>query len=114
MENQDNQQTIHDGKNMAVIAYITLIGLIAAFVMNNDQKNTFASYHIRQCLGLVCTGFALSLVNIIPILGWIVSIIGMICLFVFWVMGLFNALNGREKPIPVLGNYYSKWFAGIQ
>ena len=110
----ENQQTIQDGKNMAVIAYITVIGLIAAFVMNNDKKNPFASYHIRQCLGLVCTGLALSFVNIIPILGWIVSIIGMICLFILWLTGLLNALNGRKKPLPVLGEYYSKWFEGIQ
>jgi len=36
------------GKTAAVVAYITLIGTIIAFFMNNDDKNQFASFHIRQ------------------------------------------------------------------
>ena len=31
---------------MAIIAYITIFGLIAAYFMNNDKKNPFASFHI--------------------------------------------------------------------
>jgi len=109
----NTQNNIAEGKNIATIAYITLIGLIVAFVQNGEKKNTFASYHIRQSLGLMCTGLALSFVNIIPILGWIISILGIIGLMVLWVMGLLNAINGKEQPIPILGNLYSKWFANI-
>ena len=108
------QNHIVDGKSTATIAYITLIGLIIAFVQNNEKKNAFAAYHIRQSLGLMCTSFALAFVNIIPILGWIVSILGMIGLIVLWISGLLNAVNGKERPIPVLGNLYNKWFTGIQ
>lgn len=110
----NTHNNIANGKSTAVIAYVTLIGLIIAFVQNNEKKNTFATYHIRQSLGLMCTGFALAFVNIIPILGWIVSILGMIVLFIFWISGLMNAINGKQKPIPVLGNSYNKWFSGIQ
>ena len=116
MENQN--QTIvennqHGGKQTAIIAYITLIGLIIAFVMNSEKKNSFAAYHIRQSLGLMCTGFALAFVNIIPILGWIVSVFGAIFLIILWVIGLMNAVNEKEAPVPVFGNFYSKWFANI-
>lgn len=106
-------KTITDGKTTATIAYITLIGLIIAFVQNSEKKNTFAAYHIRQSLGLMCTGFVLGLANIIPILGWILSILGTIVLIVLWIMGLMNAINGKEQPIPLLGNLYNKWFANI-
>lgn len=112
METQDNS-SLNEGKNIAIIAYITLIGLIIAFVQNGEKKNSFAAYHIRQSLGLICTSFALALVNIIPILGWIVSILGVIFIMVLWVIGLLNAVNGKEKPIPVLGNLYNKWFQNI-
>ncbi len=114
MEIQNTNQTVQDGKNIAIIAYITLIGLIIAFVMNNDKKNPFANYHIRQSVGLMCTALALSLVNIIPILGWVIALVGSIALIAFWVMGLLNAVNGKEAPIPLLGDLYNKWFAGIQ
>lgn len=29
---------IKEGKNIAIISYITIVGLIIAFVMNNDKK----------------------------------------------------------------------------
>ncbi|HNJ60379.1 MAG TPA: hypothetical protein PLS16_04540 [Chitinophagales bacterium] len=110
----NTQQSITEGKSTAIIAYITVIGLIIAFVQNSEKKNTFANFHIRQSLGLMCTGFALGLVNIIPILGWIVSVFGMIVLLILWISGLLNALNGKESPVPILGNLYNKWFSGIQ
>ncbi len=47
-----------DAKKIAIIAYITIIGLIIAYVMNNDKKLPFASYHIRQSLGLGVTALA--------------------------------------------------------
>lgn len=101
-------------KNTAIIAYITLIGLIIAFVMNNDKRYSFAAWHIRQSLGLMCTGFALGLINVVPILGWFISIIGTLCLMVIWLFGLLNAINGKEAPVPLLGKLYNKWFAGIK
>lgn len=112
MEN-NTQSNIVEGKSTATIAYITLIGLIIAFVQNGEKKNKFASYHIRQSLGLMCTGFVLALVNVMPFLGWIISILGVIGLMVLWFMGFMNAINGKEQPIPLLGNLYARWFANI-
>lgn len=113
MENTITEKTIEDGKNIAAIAYITLIGLIIAFVQNNEKKNAFAVYHIRQSLGIIVTGFALGVVGIIPVLGWLVLIFGSMGLVVLWVIGLMNALNGKMAPVPVLGKKYNQWFAGV-
>lgn len=112
-QNETSATIAPDDKKIAVIAYITIIGLIAAFVMNNEKKQAFAQFHIRQCLGLALTGVALWAIGIIPILGWIISILGTLALIVMWFIGLFGALNGRTKPIPILGGHYQKWFANI-
>ncbi|GGG39893.1 DUF4870 domain-containing protein [Bizionia arctica] len=104
---------VNEGKNIAVIAYITIIGLIIAFVMNNEKKNPFASYHIKQSLGLALTGLALGVIGMIPILGWIINIIGIFVLIYMWIMGLVNAINGNEKPVPILGNKYLEWFKNL-
>lgn len=104
---------VSDGKTIAIIAYITLIGLIIAFVLNTEKKNSFAVYHIRQALGLGLTGLVLGMINIIPILGWFISIIGFIVLFIMWISGLISALNGKEKPVFLLGEKYQEWFKGI-
>jgi|SRR5690554_1661774 len=107
-------ETVAEGKNIATIAYITLIGLIIAFVQNNEKKNAFAFFHIRQSLGLCVTGLALSIIGIIPILGWIVYIIGLFVLIYMWIIGLMNAINSKEKTVPFLGNKYEEWFKGIK
>lgn len=108
-----SSNTIEEGKTIAIIAYITIFGLLIAFLMNNDKKNSFASYHLRQSLGLVLTSLALSVISIIPILGWIVSLLGSIFIIVLWVIGLMGALNGKEKPVPFLGKKYQEWFKSL-
>ncbi|MFD2916594.1 DUF4870 domain-containing protein [Psychroserpens luteus] len=110
---ENNTVTTNEGKNIAIIAYITLIGLIIAFVMNNDKKNEFAKYHIKQSLGLALTGLALGMIGMIPILGWIINILGIFVLLYMWIMGLINAINGQEKPVPILGNKYLEWFKNL-
>lgn len=101
------------GKDIAIISYITIIGLIAAFIMNSEKKAAFANFHIRQVLGLAVTGLALGIFGMIPILGWLVAIFGSILLVIMWVVGLINAVNGKEKPVPILGNKYQEWFKGV-
>lgn len=81
--------------------------------MNNDKKNAFASFYIRQTLGIGLTGLALSVLNVVPILGWIISIFGSIFLFILWVISLIGAISGKEKVVPLLGVKYQEWLAGI-
>lgn len=104
---------ISEGKTIAIIAYITFIGLIIAFVLNIEKKNSFALYHIRQSLGLVLVALVLGIVNIIPILGWVVSIVGSVILLIMWISGLMSALNGKEKPVFLLGEKFQEWFRDI-
>lgn len=108
-------EDIEAGKTIAIISYLTLIGLIIAFVMNNEKKNCFGAFHIRQMLGLGLTFIALSIVAaIIPIIGWfVVGPIGSILLLIMWISGLINAINGKIKPMPILGNKYAEWFKGV-
>lgn len=113
MKNTQNE-TITEGKNMATIAYITIIGLIIAFVQNNEKKNAFAFFHIRQSLGIFVTGLALGIIGMIPILGWIINILGIFVLIYMWIVGLINAINGKEKTVPLLGDKYEEWFKGIK
>lgn len=113
MEQKEIITQTKDGRNTAMIAYLTLIGLIIAFVMNNDKKEPFASYHIRQSLGLALTALVCSFINIIPILGWILYIPILIIIIIMWVGGLMNAINGKEKPIIILGKKYEEWFKNL-
>ena len=108
MENQ----TVNEGKTIAIISYITWIGTLVAFIMNNDNKNSFAAFHIRQMIGLSL--FSLANVFIIApyIGGWISGAISL-GLFVLWIIGLIGAVQGEEKKIPLLGDLFQDWFKSV-
>jgi len=115
MSNEQNKpvttNNVEAGKTTAIISYITFIGTIIAFVMNNDKKNPFAAFHIRQMIGLVL----LSLVNsfvITKISSYAAGGIGIV-LFVFWIIGFIGAVQGQEKKVPLLGDMFQDWFKGI-
>lgn len=104
--------TVQEGKTIAIISYLWVIGLIIAFIMNKDKKNSFASFHIRQMVGLAI----LSLINSFVIARfagyYVTSAIG-IALLILWVIGLIGAVQGEEKKIPLLGDMFQDWFKGI-
>lgn len=100
-------------KTTGIIAYLTIFGLIAAIIMNKEPKNEFASYHIRQSLGLCVTGIGLFVVGLVPLIGWLISIIGTIFIVILWLLGFINAINGHEKPVPLLGTKYMEWFKNV-
>jgi uncharacterized membrane protein len=107
-----------EDRTIAILAYITIIGFIIAIVMHGSKKTALGSFHLRQVLGLIVTGLALWLpgiiismipfVNFLMLLLW--PVIG-ISMFVLWLMGLIAAANGEQKPVPVMGPHYQKWFA---
>lgn len=108
----DNPSPI-ENKTIGIVAYLTVIGLLIAFILNQEKKDAFGTYHIRQALGITVCGITLSFIAIIPILGWIVAILGSLLLFVMWIVGLINAVNGNMKPVPVLGEKFMEWFQGV-
>ncbi len=99
-------------KSTAIIAYLTLIGSIVAIFMNSETKNAFASFHIRQALGVFLTFFALGY----PIGyfdSWMISAAFYIFFFILWIYGFLGALSGEEKVVPILGPFYQKLFKNL-
>lgn len=101
-----------EDRTVAILAYITLIGFIIAIVMHSSKKTALGAFHLRQGLGLFITGFVASFLMVIPLIGWLLFPLIMIGLFVLWVMGLIAAVNGQQKPMPLVGEHFQKWFAG--
>src|SRR5688500_4615019 len=99
---------------VAILSYLTLIGFIVAVVLHGNKKTRLGTYHLRQSLGLLITAIAAWVLNFIfvfiPIVGWLTGLAVWLGLFVLWLMGLIAAANGQMKPVPVLGEYFAKWF----
>lgn len=101
-----------NGKTVAIIAYITLIGWIIALVMNNGNKTQLGTFHVRQALGIMCVGVVFAIIS--GFIGiWILSSIINLALLVLWILGLVSAVQGEMKPVPVLGEQFQEWFKGI-
>ena len=94
-----------DGKTVAIISYITIIGWIIALILNNNNKTEFGSFYIRQYLGFLLLG----LLVIIPFLGWILGVV----IVVAWIMSLVSALGGKMHPSFLLGKQFQEWFKSL-
>jgi uncharacterized membrane protein len=108
---------VTEDRTVAMVAYLTFIGLIVAIVMHNSNKTRLASFHLRQSLGLMLTAIIYWPINFIllfvPILGWLITLVVLVSLLVLWVMGLMGALQGTMKPVPVVGPLYQRLFANV-
>jgi len=99
----DNPRTV------AVVAYITFIGwLIARFALLPSNKSAFSQYHLRQALLIHILSLLLKVAySFIP---WsfallIIILVLSVILFVIWLVSFINALNGRQRPAPLIGHF---------
>lgn len=113
MEDQTRQivPVSDNGKTIAILSYITLVGFIIALIMHSSNKTSLGAYHLRQMLLLVIIGVAVGFIAWIPIIGWLIWIVTFIGLAILWVFGLIAAANGEEKPMPLLGDKAQEMFA---
>ncbi|WP_318936994.1 DUF4870 domain-containing protein [Oceanobacillus halotolerans] len=101
-DNNDSKEKsdVDQNKGMAILAYIIFfIPLLAA------KESPFAMYHANQGLTLFLCGVSVYIVGtIIPIIGWLFILpLGSIGLLILAIMGIINAANGHEKPLPLIG-----------
>ncbi len=100
---------IQQNKVMAILAYLSwlvLIPLLAA------KESKFARFHCNQGLILAIAEIAcwilFGILGIIPFIGIIFRIIGWladIAFFVFAILGIINAYNGKAKELPIIGKF---------
>lgn len=101
--------TIEEGKTAAITSYILIVGVLIALSMNSENKNSFASFHIRQALGLSITFLSLGLV-VSNFDSLMISATMWIFVSVLWTYGFFTAIKGDTKPLPLLGSLFQKAF----
>jgi uncharacterized membrane protein len=102
-----------DAKTKAIISHLFVIGWIIAVIINMSKKEEYASFYIKQNLGIIILGVALRVLNVIPFLGPFLWVIGGLLLFIFWLMSFIWSIQGDMKPIPLLGDKFQDWFKGF-
>ena len=107
-----NNDIIKQGKSTAIVSYILFIGPLIALSMNSENKNTFASFHIRQGLGITVTFIILG-VSISYFNNFMIASSMWIFISVLAVYGIFTAARGVTRPLPILGPIFQKLFQNI-
>jgi len=106
------KNTIEEGKPIAITSYILIIGVLIAMSMNSEDKNSFASFHIRQALGLSLTFISFGAI-ISNFDSFFITFPMWICISILWAYGIFSAIQGQIRPIPLIGGLFQKWFKSI-
>ena len=93
---------IEKNKGMTILAYIGILVIIPILAVKDSP---YTRYHCNQGLILLICGVIAGVIGAIPVLGWILGGILGLVVFVLFVLGLLNAINGRAKELPVIGKY---------
>jgi len=106
-----------EGKIPAVLSYFGVLGLLIAYLMTQNKKNSFVAYHMRQGIGFLILSIALYIVAFIlaiavPKIGFI-AMLAYLGILVFWVLGIINAVGGHKKPLPLVGEKFQEWFKNV-
>jgi uncharacterized membrane protein len=94
---------------MAAIAYL----LFFVPLLTDSKDDPFVKFHVKQGLLLLILSIFVSILNSIigriPFVGWIVSFVLGLGVFALFVIGIMNALNGKETPLPLVGQYAEQY-----
>ncbi len=99
------EKEIQEGKFFAIISYISLL-CIVSLVLKKDNK--FALYHAKQGLVLFVFEVAGFILSIIPILGWLIRIFGLVIFILVSLWGILQALMGNYNRFPLISDIADK------
>jgi uncharacterized membrane protein len=122
---QYNPADIADNKVLAILSYLGLLWLIPFFA---GKHSPFTKFHVKQAFLIVCAQVAWSILGSIlrlvirtkvdvlwgygyyktPALVTIIVALVHVAIWVFAVVGIVNAAQGKAKEVPIIGKYAHK------
>lgn len=97
------KEDIESIKGIAAIGYIGLLFLVPLLM---HPKSEYCVYHANQGLLLLIVAVVGStILGIIPVIGWALMPLWTLAMIILVIIGIVNAVNGRMKPLPVIGGY---------
>jgi len=91
---------------MAVIAYLVFF----LPLLTEAKNDPYVKFHVKQGLVLLILWIIISAVSgIIPFIGpLVIGPIGGLVSLILIIIGIMNALNGEQKPLPLIGQFGEK------
>lgn len=97
------QEDIESLKGVSAIAYLGILFLVPMLMY---PKSKFCMFHANQGLILlVVAAVGYFILTVIPVIGWALTPLWSLFVVILVIMGIVNAVNGRMKPLPIIGGY---------
>ena len=94
------QTTPNNSRALAIISYMTFIGWIIAFMLNNKQKHALVTYHQKQSLGIQGIYFAIAV--LIKLAGLLSLQVLFLEVFILIIIGIQMPRNKQTIVFAVL------------
>jgi uncharacterized membrane protein len=106
---------------LAVFSYVgVLLNLpwaLFAIVPLVMRREEFSLYHAKQAITLLIVSFV-SMIICIPFVFMFIGIAMIFAVFittiVLAIIGIVNAAQGKQVPLPLVGSIAESWFAGVR
>jgi len=92
----------------SALAYVTFIPAIIFLLVPPYNLSPKVKFHCIQELGLTAVQIVLIFFLIIPILGWLIWMLGSLALLIVWIMCILKASQGGAFKLPALGDFAAK------
>lgn len=105
-----------NNKTLSIVSYITLIGWLISYFSGKENADSLLKYHLKQGLGLFIVGLLFSVaLNVVVMIVPSLSFLGYVglAIWVLAILGIINASNEVEKPLPIIGKIFENKFSFI-
>ncbi len=100
-----------DVEKNTVFAILAYIGILFLVPLLAAKESPFARYHTNQGVVLFVTGLgawaAVFVIGWVPFIGWLIACVALPVIGIGWlvmaVLGIVNAAQGKQKPLPLIG-----------
>jgi len=108
------EETTNTGNNntlMKVLCYFSYLWLIPFFIVKGEERNEGMITHLKQGFGtMVLCIIGNIFTHILPVVGYI----ALACCGILGLIGLINAIMGKDKELPILGPIFTSSFSFIK
>ena len=92
---------ISDNKCFAMLIYLMgWVGIVIALLASKNSP--YLMFHIRQAIKLTVCSVLVSLLAVIPFLGWVAVVIGYGIIFVLKIIAFFSICSGQAKEPAIV------------
>ncbi|MDD4772195.1 MAG: hypothetical protein PHZ09_01130 [Eubacteriales bacterium] len=99
--NSFDTDDINQNKVISALSYFGILFFLPLVACPNSR---FGRFHANQGLILLILSAISGMLNIVPIIGGLLSSVAGIAVFILFLFGLINTLNGFAKELPFVGN----------